>query len=93
VRVRDGNADINVSGAMSPLFDKGAPELRTALAGEGLSLGNFATDQHGGHQGQRSEPPPVPSIKDPDQPSLPRHRSATVPEDIDLGGTHIHITA
>jgi hypothetical protein len=50
VRVRDGSADVNVSGSMSPLFDSKAPEVRSVLADQGLGLGSFATDQQGSQQ-------------------------------------------
>lgn len=59
LRVRDGSTDVNVSGSMAPMFESKAPEMRAVLAGQGLHLGSFATDQQDGRQRQpegRSEP-------------------------------------
>jgi hypothetical protein len=43
VRVRDGVADLRVDGAAAQSLDIRANEIRTALAGEGISLGRFET--------------------------------------------------
>jgi hypothetical protein len=96
VRVRDGNADVNVTGTMSPLFDTKAPEVRTVLAGEGLSLGSFATDQQNGQSGQQSQQGQSNSaITDRDMfPPAAAHRSAaSSPENHTAGDRHIHVTA
>jgi hypothetical protein len=93
VRVRDGSADINVGGTMAPLFDAKAPELRTVLAGEGLHLGSFATDQRGGSQGQQGQPESARNTSDP-HPLPPPRRATTATPDVHIGDDRrIHITA
>jgi hypothetical protein len=93
VRVRDGNADVNVSGSMAPLFDNKGPEVRTALASEGLSLGSFATDQHGNQQGRpnQHEPPTA----EPITPPIPSVRRTTGPaaQHVATDDKRIHVTA
>jgi hypothetical protein len=93
VRVRDGSADVNVSGSMASLFDTKAPEMRTALAGEGLQLGSFATDQRGGSQGQQGQPESAPRTHEQHpMPTLRRTNTAT-PEIQIAADRRIHVTA
>ena len=93
VRVRDGSADVNVSGSLAPLFDSKAPEVRTVLAGEGLSLGSFATDQRG--QSQHHQQPSEPGARPDSHPTLPKPRhTSSVTSDTDISDDHrIHVTA
>jgi hypothetical protein len=93
VRVRDGSADVNVSGSMAPLFDSKAPEVRTVLAGEGLNLGSFATDQQG--QSQHHHQPSEAAVRSDPRPTLPNSRSTSgVTSDTDISDEHrIHVTA
>jgi hypothetical protein len=96
VRVRDGSADVNVSGTMAPLFHTKAPEMRTALAGEGLQLGSFATDQRGGsqgQQGQQGQPDPPPRTNAPQPLPPPRPTNASTPEVKIAADQRIHVTA
>jgi hypothetical protein len=93
VRVRDGSADVNLSGTMEPLFDTKAPEMRTALAGEGLQLGSFATDQHGSSQGQQGQPDSTPRTNDPPSPPTPRRQTISTPEVQTATDRRIHVTA
>jgi hypothetical protein len=93
VRVRDGSADVNVSGSMAPLFDAKAPEVRTVLAGEGLNLGSFATDQRGGSQGQQGQPESTPKTNDPLPLPPPRRASTAAPEVQFADDRRIHVTA
>jgi hypothetical protein len=93
VRVRDGSADVNVSGSMAPLFDSKAPEVRTVLAGEGLSLGSFGTDQRG--QSQQHHQPSEPAARSDARPTSPNVRApSSVPSDTDISDDRrIHVTA
>jgi hypothetical protein len=93
VRVRDGSADVNVSGSMAPLFDSKAPEVRTALAGEGLQLGSFATDQRGSSQGQQGQPESTPRTNDLQPPPPPRRATTATPEVHISNDRRIHVTA
>jgi hypothetical protein len=92
VRVRDGNADVNVSGSMSPMFDAKAPEMRTVLATQGLGLSSFATDQQGNQQ--HSQPRPEPTSTEPHpHPAMPPRRASGSSEGIIADEGRIHITA
>jgi hypothetical protein len=94
VRVRDGSADVNVSGSMAPLFDAKAPEVRTVLAGEGLQLGSFATDQRGSSQGQQQgQPESAPATQYPHPLPPPRRAATSTPEVHIADDRRIHITA
>jgi len=93
VRVRDGSADVNVSGSMAPLFDAKAPEVRNILAGEGLQLGSFATDQRGHSQGQQGQPESAPRTNDPHPLPPPRRASTSTPEVQIADDRRIHVTA
>ncbi len=96
VRVRDGNTDVNVTGTMSPLFEAKAPEVRTVLAGEGLTLGSFATDQHNGQPGQQSQQGQSnPSIteRDTHSPVATLRSAASSPKNHAAADRHIHVTA
>jgi hypothetical protein len=93
VRVRDGSADVNVSGTMAPLFDTKAPEMRTVLAGEGLQLGTFATDQRGNSQGQQGQPEGAPRAADLQPAPAPRRASTSIPEVQVADDRRIHVTA
>ena len=93
VRVRDGSADVNVSGTMAPLFDSKAHEVRTVLAGEGLHLGNFATDQRGSSQGQQGQPESAPRPSDPHPLPPPRRANTSAPEIQITNDRRIHVTA
>jgi hypothetical protein len=93
VRVRDGSADVNVSGTMAPLFDTKAPEMRTALASEGLQLGSFATDQRGGSQGQQGQPESTPRTNVPQSLPPPRQPNTSTPEVQIAADQRIHVTA
>jgi hypothetical protein len=92
VRVRDGSADVNVSGTMAPLFDAKAPEVRNVLAGEGLQLGSFATDQRGYSQGQQGHPESAPRTNDLPPPP-PRRNNTLTPEVQIADDQRIHVTA
>jgi len=92
VRVRDGNADVNVSGSMAPIFESKAPEMRTVLANQGLGLASFATDQHGSgqHSQQRSEPTqPEPHA----HPATPVRRGSAPIDGAPADEGRIHVTA
>ena len=92
VRVRDGSADVHVSGSMAPLFDSKAPEVRTVLAGEGLNLGSFATDQRG--QSQHHHQPSEPGARSDSRPAPASFRpTSSVASDTDISDDHIHVTA
>ena len=93
VRIRDGNADVNVSGAMAPLFDSKAPEVRSVLAGQGLSLGSYATDQQGGYQGQQGQPDNPPRTSDVLPLPTPRRTTSSTPEVQIADERRIHVTA
>jgi hypothetical protein len=93
VRVRDGNADINVSGAMAPMFEAKAPEVRAVLAGEGLNLGSFATDQQGSQQGQQGQPEATTNPRDSHPHPAHRRTTLTGPEVQVADDTRIHVTA
>jgi hypothetical protein len=93
VRVRDGSADVNVSGTMAPLFDAKAPEVRTVLAGEGLQLGSFATDQRGHSQSQQGQPDSAPKTGDLPPLPQPRRASPSTPEVRSVDDRRIHVTA
>lgn len=95
VRVRDGSADVNVGGSMAAMFESKAPEVRTALATQGLGLGSFATD-HQGQQGQgggqpyaEPRPDPAPAAR----PQAPAHRGVTSIDAPVSGEGRIHVTA
>ena len=92
VRVRDGSADVNVSGTMAPLFDAKAPEVRTVLAGQGLQLGSFATDQRGHSQSQQGNPESAPRTNDLPPPP-PRRNNTSTPEVQIAEDRRIHVTA
>ena len=92
VRVRDGSADVNMSGTMAPLFDAKAPEVRTVLAGEGLQLGSFATDQRGNSQSQQGNPESAPRTNDLPPPQ-PRRNNTSTPEVQIVDDRRIHVTA
>ena len=92
VRVRDGSADVNVSGTMAPLFDAKAPEVRTILAGQGLQLGSFATDQRGHSQSQQGNPESPPRTNDLPPPP-PRRSNTSTPEVQIADDRRIHVTA
>jgi hypothetical protein len=92
VRVRDGSAEVNVSGTMAPLFESKGPEVRTILAGEGLGLGSFATDQQGGHQ--HSQQGTGSGADFHPYPSSPKHQAASPASPIVANDeNHIHVTA
>ena len=92
VRVRDGNADVNVSGSMAPMFESKAPEVRTVLAAQGLGLSSFATEQQGSQQ--HSQQRPEPALAEPHHhPAMPTLRAST-PANVATGDEgRIHITA
>jgi hypothetical protein len=88
VRVRDGAAEIRIAGNMAPLFEARAPEIQSALAGEGLSLGRFdLDDQRGGGQ----PPPEEPGVDDA-APVSPAPRRANETEVVVRDG-RIHVKA
>jgi hypothetical protein len=92
VRVRDGNADVNVTGSMAPMFDSKAPEVRTVLAGQGIGLGSFATD----HQGSQNHPQQSNESVSPDAnpyPANPRRQAASGPQVTVNDEGRIHIRA
>lgn len=93
VRVRDGSADVNVSGSMATIFESKAPEMRTVLANQGLGLGSFAADHHG--QGGHSQQHPEPATSDhhPSHPAKATRPRATAGESTQLDEGRIHITA
>lgn len=94
VRVREGTADVNVSGTMAPLFDAKAPEVRTVLAGEGLELGSFATGHQNGQQGQPQGQPDPSSNALPPQTGLGLRRPAPASPEVRSISEHgIHVTA
>jgi hypothetical protein len=93
VRVRDGSADVNVSGAMAPLFDSKAPEVRTALAGEGIHLGSFATNQQSSSQGQQGQPESTPKTGDAHPLPAPRRTTTSGPQVQIADDRRIHVTA
>lgn len=93
VRVRDGNADVNVSGSMAPMFEAKAPEVRAVLAGEGLNLGSFATDQHGGHGQGHGHPEAEPAAREHHLPAAPRRSTPATAESAHPSDTGIHVTA
>ena len=93
VRVRDGSADISVSGGMAPLFDTKAPEVRTVLAGEGIQLGSFATNQQSNSQGQQRQPESTPQAADSHPLPTPRRTSTSIPEVQVTDDRRIHVTA
>jgi hypothetical protein len=96
VRIRDGNADVNVSWAMAPLFDSKAPEVRAVLAGQGLSLGSYATDQQGGYQGQQGQqgqPDNTPRTSDVLPLPTPHRTTSSTPEVQIADERRIHVTA
>jgi len=96
VRVRDGNADVNVTGTMSPLFETKAPEVRTVLAAEGLSLGSFATDQQSGQPGQQSQQGQTSHTRTESatfSPLATLRSAASSPKNHVVGDRHIHVTA
>jgi hypothetical protein len=92
VRVRDGNADVNVGGSMAPMFDSKAPEMRTVLATQGLGLGSFATDQQGGQQSSQQRPEPA-SAEPPAPSHTPARRAPAAAESAIVDEGRIHITA
>lgn len=93
VRVRDGNADVNVSGSMAPVFESKAPEMRTILADQGLGLSSFAADQHGQGRHSQQHPEATPSESHPSH-STPATRTRTpAVESTVLDEGRIHITA
>lgn len=93
VRVRDGNADVNVSGSMAPVFESKAPEMRTILADQGLGLSSFAADQHGQGRHSQQHPEATPSESHPSH-STPATRTRTpAVESTILDEGRIHITA
>ena len=93
VRVRDGRADVDVSGTMAPVFETKAPEVRTILAGEGLGLGSFATDQQGSHHHSQQGGDSASGASLPYS-SAPKHQSAPTTSSIGVGDeNHIHVTA
>jgi hypothetical protein len=93
VRVRDGNADVNVGGSMAPIFESKAPEMRTVLAHQGLGLGSFAADHHG--QGQHSQQHPEPAAAEVHHahPAPSTRTRATAVESAATDEGRIHITA
>jgi hypothetical protein len=92
VRVRDGSADVNVSGTMAPLFDAKAGEVRSVLAGEGLQMGSFATDQRGNSQSQQGQPESAPRTHDLPPPP-PRRTNPSTSEAQITDDRRIHVTA
>jgi hypothetical protein len=93
VRVRDGNADVNVSGSMAPIFESKAPEMRTLLANQGLGLGSFAADQHGQGRHPQQHPESVPSDSHQSHTAPPARPRTTAVESDSLDEGRIHITA
>ena len=69
VRVRDGTAEIRVDGAAAPLLNGHVPELRAALASEGLQLGQFdlprEQQRNGAEAPEPSERPQRPLTPEP----------------------------
>lgn len=107
LRVRDGSADISVSGSMAPLFDHRAPEVRAALASEGLGLGHYDLNQQGnqgsawqgaGQGGQQGQWQP-PSDRDAPAPGPAPAKAAAVAraetgnQSVSTTSGHIHVTA
>jgi hypothetical protein len=92
VRVRDGNADVNVSGSMAPMFESKAPEMRTVLGNQGLGLSSFATDQHGGGQHSQQRPDTTPA-EPPSHAPAPIRRGPTSGDSTTADAGRIHITA
>ena len=52
LRVRDGVTDVSVSGTATHLFEARTPDLRIALAQEGLQLGKLETSNHSQNSNQ-----------------------------------------
>jgi hypothetical protein len=82
LRIKDGKAEVHISGTLAPLFETRGGEIQTALAGEGLNLGTFDLTQGGGHD--QAPPEPVdeaalirstgPTATDPQEPVTPGRR-------------------
>lgn len=92
VRVRDGNADVNVGGSMAPMFESKATEMRTVLGNQGLGLSSFATDQHGSGQHSQQRPEPSPAGPQSHAPA-PVRRGPTAVDSVPTDEGRIHITA
>jgi hypothetical protein len=56
LRIKDGVADVRLSGAGAESLDVRPQELRTALAGEGLTLGTFESGQSPSQSQSQSSP-------------------------------------
>jgi hypothetical protein len=108
LRLRDGSADISVSGSMAPLFDHRAPEVRAALASEGLGLGHYDLNQQGnqgsawqgaGQGGQQGQWQPPPEHRDAPAPGPAPAKAAGVArtdasnQSSNPAPGHIHVTA
>jgi hypothetical protein len=93
VRVRDGSADVNVSGSMAPLFESKAPEMRTVLATHGFGLGSFASDQHGGGQHSQQSPEAPPAATQSSAARQPPVRASAAGDHDTVDEGRIHITA
>jgi hypothetical protein len=93
VRVRDGSADVNVSGSMAPLFESRAPEVRSLLADQGLGLGSFATDHQGAQQHSQDRSDSASAAPNPHHPSPKRPTPTSGPLANASEEGRIHITA
>jgi len=93
VRVRDGNADVNLGGSMAPMFESKASEVRTVLAGQGITLGSFATDQQGSQHHSQQSAETTPNDSHPHAAPARRQTTLSSPEATINDQGRIHITA
>ena len=89
--VKDGVADVQLTGPAAPVIENRESELRVLLAQEGLSLGQFDLPQRDNSQQQRmdrDELPTRPSSPAPSQ--APTRTSENTPR---ANNGRVHITA
>ena len=77
LRVKDGVADVRVSGAGAETLDVRAQDLRAALASEGLTLGNFDSGHSSSPSSHHADPEPSQGAAEPRPPALAATGAAT----------------
>jgi flagellar hook-length control protein FliK len=60
LRIKDGNAEVSMTGSLAPMFEQRSNEVQTVLAGEGLNLGRFDLGQDSRQGQQQSQPQELP---------------------------------
>ena len=104
LRIKDGVADVRVSGAAAETLEVRSQDLRAALAGEGLTLGTFDSGQSSSSSSRHADTDPADHTTDPRPPQraltgtaaatdLRDSTTSTTTTDPGVAARGVHVTA